>query len=122
MAAAVVLIICALVAGISRDRVPLWSTLLGGAALVAAYETTHRNAPALFLTESPRAASTIALAAGVGVAVASLAQALLPGTSGTDAQREEDRPSPLAALRDRMRGRDHDRPTESMDDLLGEKA
>ncbi|OYO02268.1 hypothetical protein B0O41_1779 [Propionibacteriaceae bacterium ES.041] len=119
VAAAAVLLICALVAGLSRNRLPLWSMLLGGAALVAAYEATYRNAPALFLTESPRAATTIGVAAAVGVLLTSLAHVVLPDRS-RDAEAETGR-TPNRALRDRLRRRDTE-PTESMDDLLGDKA
>lgn len=119
VAAAAVLLVCALVAGLSRNRLPLWSMLLGGAALIAAYEATYRNAPALFLTESPRAATTIGLAAAVGVLLTSLVHALLPDRA-KDTEAERGR-TPIRALRDRFADRD-DQTTDSMDDLLGDKA
>ena len=47
-------------------RVPLWSMLVGAAAMAAAYETTFMITPSAFPYESPPAATQMALAAGIG--------------------------------------------------------
>jgi hypothetical protein len=49
------------------SRVPLWSTLVGMAALVGAYEQTYAASPSLFMTDSPTAATTVLLACAMGV-------------------------------------------------------
>jgi hypothetical protein len=54
------------------NRVPLWSLLVGAAAMGAAYETTFMNLPSAFPYESPTAATQMALAAGVGFLAGSL--------------------------------------------------
>ena len=47
-------------------RLPLWSMLVGAAAIVGAYEETYTNAPSQFVHESPTAATTVLLAAALG--------------------------------------------------------
>jgi hypothetical protein len=67
--AVAVLVVVALIAGacaISADRVPMWSALLGAAAIAGAYEEIYTNAPSQFLKESPTAATTVLLAAALG--------------------------------------------------------
>jgi hypothetical protein len=67
--AVAVLVVVALIAGacaISADRVPMWSALLGAAAIAGAYEEIYTNAPSQFLKESPTAATTVLLASALG--------------------------------------------------------
>ena len=67
--AVAVFVVVALIAGacaISADRVPMWSALLGAAAIAGAYEEIYTNAPSQFLKESPTAATTVLLAAALG--------------------------------------------------------
>lgn len=66
VAAFVVILILGAVAAVSAGRVPLWSSLVGAAAMVGAYETSYSNSPSTFLTTSPQAATTVLLAAGFG--------------------------------------------------------
>ncbi|MHB8184894.1 MAG: hypothetical protein ACYDDU_02210 [Dermatophilaceae bacterium] len=66
VAAFLVIFICGVVAAVSAGKVPLWSTLVGAAAMVGAYETAYTDAPSQFLTASPQAATTVLLAAGFG--------------------------------------------------------
>lgn len=65
---AVVMLVTA-VAALSRGRVPMWTGLLGVAAIAGAYETTFGLNPTAFLTESVTAATTVLLAAGIGYVV-----------------------------------------------------
>ena len=62
-----VLIVLTAITVITVGRVPLWSMLVGTAAMVGAYEETYTASPSLFLADSPIAATTILLAAALGV-------------------------------------------------------
>lgn len=62
-----VIVVLVVVAAVSGERVPLWAMLVGSAALVGAYEQTYAASPSLFLTDSPTAATTVLLAAALGV-------------------------------------------------------
>lgn len=66
LAAFMVILICGAVAAISAGKVPLWSTLVGVAAIVGAYESAYTSSPPTFLTTSPQAATTVLLAAAFG--------------------------------------------------------
>jgi hypothetical protein len=72
VAVLVVVLACLLVHLAARQRVPLWSTLVGVAALVGAYEETYTAAPARFVDQSASAATTVLLAAAVGYLVSAL--------------------------------------------------
>lgn len=90
-------------------RVPLWSLLIGAAALGAAYETTFMILPSAFPYESPTAASQMALAAGVGFLAASfLAPTSEPGRS----QEAVPRPRP---------DRSDEEPSAKLDSLMTTK-
>lgn len=71
LAALVVLLILMGIAVATGTRVPLWSMLVGAAAMSAAYETTFMTTPSAFPYEGPTAATQMALAAGVGYLAAS---------------------------------------------------
>jgi hypothetical protein len=62
-----VLVVLVAVAVVSGEHVPLWAMLVGSAAMVGAYEQTYAASPSLFLTDSPTAATTVLLAAALGV-------------------------------------------------------
>lgn len=51
---------------VSAGRLPLWSGLLGAAAIVGAYEEMYTNAPSQFLKESPTAGTTVLFAVALG--------------------------------------------------------
>lgn len=72
LAVAVVVLLCVAIAAATRGRVPLWSTLLGTAALAGAYEFSFAAAPPEVLTTSISTASTLLFTAGVGFLVAAL--------------------------------------------------
>lgn len=71
VAALVVLLVLMGIAVATGTRVPLWSLLVGAAAMSAAYETTFMTTPSAFPYEGPTAATQMALAAGVGYLAAS---------------------------------------------------
>src|SRR5450631_1351105 len=72
VAAFMVVLICGVVAALSAGKVPLWSALLGVAAIVGAYELPFTDSPPQFMVTSPTAATTVLLAAGFGFIVATL--------------------------------------------------
>lgn len=78
VAALLLVLVLTAVAVASRGRYPLWTLALGAGALAGAYEVTFLAMPSLVIDESPVAATSVLLAAGIGFAVASLASALVP--------------------------------------------
>jgi hypothetical protein len=67
-----VLLLCVVVAGLSANRVPLWSTLLGAVAMVGAYEYTYSAAPPEVTSTSVTAATALLMTAAVGYLAAAL--------------------------------------------------
>ena len=86
-----VVALCALVCAFSNGRLPLWSALLGAAAIVGAYEEIYTNAPSQFISESPEAATTVLLAAAFGYLATSVVYDLM------SVQHHEDTDGPVAA-------------------------
>jgi len=81
-----VLVVAVIVIAPTAGRVPLWATLVGAAAMVGAYEQTYADAPSLFTTDSPTAATTVLLAVAMGV----LGSTLLGGsTEAADEQADQ---------------------------------
>jgi hypothetical protein len=77
VAAFLVILVCVVASAASRERLPLWSTLIGAVAIVAAYEESYTNSPSDFLNDSPAAATTVLLAAAMGyLAIAVLGESL----------------------------------------------
>ena len=72
VAAFLVVAVIGVACALSVGRMPLWSGLLGAAAIVGAYEETYTNAPSQFLHESPAAGTTVLLAVALGYLAASL--------------------------------------------------
>src|SRR4051794_38401167 len=66
VAVGLVVLLCVGVSAASFDRLPLWSTLLGTAALSGAYEFTYAAAPPEFASTSLTTASTLLLNVAVG--------------------------------------------------------
>lgn len=73
-AAALVLVVvlCVAIAALTFNRVPLWATLLGAAALAGGYETRFSSAPSEVVDTSMTAVTTVLLTVGVGFLVAAL--------------------------------------------------
>ena len=61
-----VLAVCVAVAAFSAGRVPLWSTLLGAAALAGAYEYTYAAAPPEVTTTSVTSVTSLVMTAALG--------------------------------------------------------
>ena len=82
VAAFLVIVICTVVCAVSAGRLPLWSALLGVAAIVGAYEEIYTNAPSQFVAQSPEAGTTVLLAAALGYLATSVVYSLI--TDGGD--------------------------------------
>jgi hypothetical protein len=67
-----VVMACAVVAAVAHERIPLWSLLLGTAALAGAYELTYAESPSQMLDTSVSAATTLLFTTGVGFLAASI--------------------------------------------------
>jgi hypothetical protein len=74
----------------TASRVPLWSALVGSAALVGAYEQTYAASPSLFASDSPTAATTILLACAMGVVGSMLLGEDMVQARGDKAESRED--------------------------------
>ena len=72
VAAFLVVAVIGIACAISAGNLPLWSGLVGAAAIVGAYEETYTNAPSQFLAESPAAGTTVLFAVALGYLAASL--------------------------------------------------
>ncbi len=70
VAVALVLLLCVVVVAVSAGRLPLWSALLGAAAMVGGYEYTYAAAPPEVATTSVSAATSLLFCIGVGYLVA----------------------------------------------------
>ena len=72
VAAFIVVALIGVACAVSAGRLPLWSGLLGAAAIAGAYEETYTNAPSQFLRESPTAGTTVLFAVALGFLATSL--------------------------------------------------
>ncbi len=72
VAVGLVVLLCVGITAASMDRLPLWSTLLGTAALTGAYEITFAAAPPEFLSTSMTTTTTLLLSVGVGFLAAAI--------------------------------------------------
>lgn len=112
LAALVVLLLLMGIAVATGTRVPLWSLLVGAAAMTAAYETTFMVTPSAFPYEAPTAATQMALAAGVGYLAASFLGSAVEG------ERDEERGR---RRRDNESHRPDDGPDAKLDSLMTTK-
>jgi hypothetical protein len=72
VALGLVIALAAGIAAVSFGRIPLWSTLLGAAALAGAYEFTFDDAPPEVATTSVIAATSLLFTAALGFLVAAV--------------------------------------------------
>ncbi|MGN6577278.1 MAG: hypothetical protein ACTHKG_16515 [Nocardioides sp.] len=84
-----VILLCTVVAAATATRVPLWSTLVGAAALSGAYEYTFAAAMPEVTTTSVTAVTALVLTSAVGFLVVAL---LAPGTPAEETERPAPRP------------------------------
>ena len=69
---AVVVVLCVAIAAGSFNRVPLWATLLGAAAMAGGYESIYELAPSEVVDTSMAAVTTILFTVAVGFLAAAL--------------------------------------------------
>lgn len=105
VAVAVVVLLCVAITAASLNRLPLWTTLLGTAALAGAYEFTYAAAPPEIASTSVSTATTLLF----NVAVGFLAAALVAPAEG----------APSVVRRPAAVDRSHE---QSLDDLMTEEA
>ena len=86
VAVVIVLLLCVGVSAAARDRLPLWTLLLGTVGLVGAYEFTYAAAPPELMTTSLDTVTGLFLSFAVGFLAASLA-------SPVDARRADSAPA-----------------------------
>jgi hypothetical protein len=111
VAVGLVVLLCVGVTAATMGRLPLWSTLLGTAALSGAYELTYAAAPPELLSTSMTTASTLLLAIGVGF----LAAAFVAPTT------QPDRPAP-AHREPEPEPQEDDDSIGQLDDFMMEKS
>ena len=89
----VVVAICTVVAALSRERLPLWTLLLGAAVLAGSYETTYIEAPSQVLRTSTSSSTSVLLAVALGFFAAALVAPRVPGPDGVGAAHPADPPA-----------------------------
>lgn len=109
VAVGLVVMLCVGIAAVSMGRIPLWTTLLGTAALAGAYEFSFSAAPPEVVSTSLSAATTLLL----NVAVGFLAAAFVVPKDEAPA----DHPHPRRPSR-----RNDDDATHKLDDMMMEKS
>lgn len=72
VAVGLVVLLCVAIAAASMDRLPLWTTLLGAAALAGAYEYTYAAAPPEVTSTSVTAATSLLFTVAIGFLAAAL--------------------------------------------------
>ena len=72
VAVGLVVLLCVAIAVASMDRLPLWTTLLGAAALAGAYEYTYAAAPPEVTSTSVTAATSLLFTVAIGFLAAAL--------------------------------------------------
>jgi hypothetical protein len=93
IAVAFVIVVCTLAAGLSRGRMPLWSTLLGAAALAGSYEATYLQAPSQVLRTSTESSTIVLLAVALGFFAAALVAPGGEGVAGGPSAPQPERPA-----------------------------
>lgn len=89
IAAVVAIAVCTAVAAVSRERLPLWASLVGIAVFGALYEPMFADEPTKFIAQSTLAMTTVVVAVGIGALTALVADLLANAPS-------EDATAPLA--------------------------
>ena len=106
VAVALVLLLCVGLFAVTLGRLPLWSALLGAAAMAGGYEYTYAAAPPEVLTTSVSAATSLLFCLAVGFLIA----ATVAPTTGED-----------GVVTRRPRPSDEDHEHTNFDDLMMEK-
>jgi hypothetical protein len=72
IAVGLVVALCSVAAVASRDRIPLWSTLIGAAVFAGSFETTYIEAPSQVVSNSVSTSTSVLLAVAFGFFAAAL--------------------------------------------------
>jgi hypothetical protein len=113
VAVLLVVLLCVAVTAASRERLPLWGTLLGTAALTGAYEFTFAAAPPELPSTSVSTASTLLLNVAVGFFAASVLAPAAPARVREDREQAQ-KPARNAGVRD-------EQPATPLEDLMTEE-
>ena len=73
VAVGLIIVLAVAIAAVSLERIPLWSTLVGAAALAGAYEFTFAAAPPEVASTSVSTATALLLTAAIGYLATALA-------------------------------------------------
>jgi hypothetical protein len=84
VAVMVVVLLCAVVAAVSRQRIALWAPLLGAAAFAGAYERVYAAAPAELATTAVTALTALLVTLAVGFLAVTWAAPRAPRSRRTD--------------------------------------
>lgn len=95
VAVGLVVVLCAVVAAATMDRLPLWTFLLGTAALAGGYEFTYSAAPPELLDTSVSTATMLLFTVGIGFLAAALVAPVPPsaGVAAAASHRADQDPS-----------------------------
>jgi hypothetical protein len=89
LAVGLVVLLCVAVTAASMDRLPLWTTLLGTAALSGAYEFTYAAAPPELVSTSVSTATSLLLDVAVGFLAAAFIAPSFPRDKRPPAHRHD---------------------------------
>lgn len=117
VAAIAVVAVCVLFTAGSANRIPLWTLLIGAAAMVAVYEESYTADSPAFLAQSPSAATGVLLAAGIGF----LATSFQAPRQAAAKRRTEDPPEGDAPAEEVLVPA-HEAPTREVSATEGERA
>jgi hypothetical protein len=93
VAASVVVAACVIITAAAGGRIPLWSLLLGAAAMVAVYEENYTADSPAFLSQSPTAATAVLLSAAIGFLATSWQSPHQDAVTETAGETTEDQPA-----------------------------
>jgi hypothetical protein len=123
VAVGLVVLLCVGVTAVSAGRLPLWTTLLGTAALTGAYEFTFAAAPPELASTSVSTATTLLFNVAVGFLAAALVAPHTPGDPARHARTADPArdTAPDAAADAAGAGDDQPADHAKLDDLMMEK-
>lgn len=108
VAIGLIIVLAVAIAAVSMERIPLWSTLVGAAAMAGAYEFTFDAAPPEVASTSVSTATALLLTVAIGY----LAGALAVSAEG----------KPAGGVRRTSRPKNDDDETDRLDDMMMEKS
>jgi hypothetical protein len=92
VAVGIVVLLCVATTAATMNRLPLWSTLLGTAALAGAYEFTYAAAPPELASTSVTTATTLLINVAVGFLAAAIFAPVQSAGHHESSHRAEPRP------------------------------